>query len=78
MALMTQYYRDEIIEAAQVAGARAAKDHFCPKWKINQLYKENAISVTMAGDKLYRVTVTDPGTQRSESIEVSVPTAQRL
>lgn len=77
MTLMTEDYRDEIVAAAQIAGAKATKEHFFPRWQVNEFYKAGDVHVDMAGDKKYKVTVTDPKSKRSSSIIVSVPNARK-
>lgn len=74
--MMTEDYRKEIIEAAQIAGARASRDCFFPRWRVNKLFANGYIAVECTGNKEYVVTVTDPASQRSSGVSVSVPNAR--
>jgi hypothetical protein len=74
---MTEKYRDEIVAAAQVAGAKVTKSHFFPRWQVNKFYRTGNIRVNLEGNKKYRVSVTNPITNKTESIFVSVPTAHK-
>jgi len=77
VSLMTDDYREEIIEAAQLAGVKSTKDSFFPRWRVNKFFSAGRIKVECTGDKQYRVTVTDPASQRSASVFVSAPNSHK-
>lgn len=74
MGFVERYPR-EVVQAAQICGARATRDHFFPEWKVVEFYLKGLVQVVPLDDdsrrgQSFTVTVQDPTQQRKETMTI--------
>ena len=58
VSVMAKDYPPEVIQGAQVLGARVCHDHFFPEWKVNLWYTEGWLNARSDGE-YYVITISN-------------------